>query len=59
MAEALREHVLEVPIVVAAEHVSAAFVLAARRAGVSQLLVKPYALDAAFSALLEEQMGID
>ena len=46
------------PVIVAAEEVSRALVLAAHRAGVSQLLVKPYELDESFSTLLEEQMDL-
>jgi CheY-like chemotaxis protein len=44
------------PIVLAAEDISASIVLAARRNGVAQLVVRPYALDATFSALLGEQV---
>lgn len=46
------------PIILAAEDVSRALVLAAHRSGISQLLVKPYPLDEALSALLEQQMGL-
>jgi len=46
------------PFILAAEDVSRALVLAAHRSGVSQLLVKPYPLDEAFSTLLEQQMGL-
>ena len=46
------------PIILAVEEVSTAIVLAARRNGISQVLVKPYALDAAFSDLLNQQMGL-
>lgn len=42
------------PIVLAAEDISAAVVLAARRNGVRQLVVRPYAMDTAFSTLLSE-----
>jgi len=59
MVQRLHEAGLELPaIVLAAEEVSRTLVLAAHRAGVSQLLVKPYALDEAFSLLLEQQMGL-
>lgn len=44
------------PIVVAAEDISTAIVLAARRQGVNQLVVRPYALDPAFSSVLTGQM---
>jgi len=44
------------PIVLAAEDISTSIVLAARRNGVAQLVVRPYALDATFSALLSEQV---
>ncbi len=46
------------PIVVAAEDISAAIVLAARRHGVAQLVVRPYELDATFAALLSEQVTL-
>lgn len=46
------------PIVLAAEDISTAIVLAARRNGVAQLVVRPYALDATFSALLSEQVTL-
>jgi CheY-like chemotaxis protein len=46
------------PIVLAAEDVSTAIVMAAHRSGVAQLLVKPYDLDEALSELLATQMGI-
>jgi CheY-like chemotaxis protein len=46
------------PIILAVEEASAAIVLAAHRNGVAQILVKPYALDAAFSELLSQQMGL-
>jgi len=53
----LRNAVHELPpIILAAEDISTAVVLAARRKGVTQLVVRPYALDAAFSALLSEQL---
>jgi CheY-like chemotaxis protein len=53
----LRNAFLELPpIILAAEDISTAVVLAARRKGVTQLVVRPYALDAAFSALLSEQL---
>jgi CheY-like chemotaxis protein len=42
------------PVIVAAEEVSRALVLAAHRSGISQLLVKPYALDESFATLLEQ-----
>lgn len=46
------------PVVLAAEEISRALVLAAHRSGVSQLLLKPYVLDDSFSSLLEQQMGL-
>jgi len=46
------------PIILAVEEASAAVVLAARRNGVSQILIKPYSLDAGFSDLLTQQMGL-
>lgn len=46
------------PVIVAAQEVSRALVLAAHHAGVSQLVVKPYRLDETFSSLLEQQMGL-
>ncbi len=46
------------PIVLAAEDISTAIVLAARRNGVNQMIVRPYALDAAFSSVLTEQMAL-
>jgi CheY-like chemotaxis protein len=46
------------PVILAAEDISTALVLAARRNGVTQLVVRPYALDATFSALLAEQMAL-
>jgi len=46
------------PVILAVEEASAAIVLAAHRNGVSQILVKPYSLDAAFSELLSQQMGL-
>lgn len=46
------------PVILAAEEISKALVLAAHRSGISQLLVKPYGLDESFSILLEEQMEI-
>jgi DNA-binding NtrC family response regulator len=42
------------PIILAVEEASTAIVLAAHRSGVTQILVKPYALDSAFSELLEQ-----
>jgi CheY-like chemotaxis protein len=42
------------PIVLAVEDASTAIVLAARRAGVAHVLVKPYSLDAAFTELLDQ-----
>lgn len=47
-----------VPLILAADEISTATVLAARRAGVDQLVVKPYALDGALSTLIEEQLGL-
>jgi len=46
------------PIVMAAEEVSTAIVMAAHRSGVAQMLVKPYALDGTLSDLLAQQMGL-
>ena len=46
------------PVIVAAQEVSRALVLAASRAGISQLVVKPYNLDETFSSLLEQQMEL-
>ena len=46
------------PVILAVEEASTAIVLAAHRNGVSQILVKPYSLDAAFSELLSQQMGL-
>lgn len=46
------------PTVLAADEVSKAIVIAASRVGVTQLLVRPYALDEAFSTMVEEQMGL-
>lgn len=46
------------PIVLALEEVSASTVLAARRAGVTSLMVKPYDLDEAFSGILEGALGL-
>jgi CheY-like chemotaxis protein len=46
------------PIILAGQEVSTSIVLAAHRAGVSQMLVKPYALDAALTDLLNQQMGL-
>ena len=45
------------PIILAAEEVSTSIVMAAHRSGVSQMLVKPYALDDALSDLFNQQMG--
>jgi len=44
------------PVILAVEDVSTSVVLAARRNGVTQMLVKPYILDAAFTELLNQQM---
>jgi len=46
------------PVIVAAQEVSRALVLAAHRVHVSQLVVKPYSLDETLSSLLEQQMGL-
>ena len=46
------------PVIVAAQEVSRAFVLAAHRVGVAQLVVKPYSLDETFANLFEQQMGL-
>ena len=45
------------PVVMASSEISRTLVLAAQRKGVSQLLVKPYAFDAAFSATLEDTLA--
>jgi DNA-binding response OmpR family regulator len=45
------------PVILAVAEVSAGIVLAAHRQGVAQVLVKPYALDAAFSELLDQILG--
>ncbi|MBK8794434.1 MAG: hypothetical protein IPN59_15270 [Holophaga sp.] len=59
MVQRLKEAGLVLPpIVLAAEEVSRALVIAAHRVGVAQLLVKPYGLDDALSTLLEQQMGL-
>jgi CheY-like chemotaxis protein len=59
MVQRLAEAGMELPpIILAAEEVSRSLVLAAHRVGVSQLLVKPYALDDDFSLLIEQQMGL-
>jgi CheY-like chemotaxis protein len=44
-------------VVLAQEEISTATVLAARRAGVSNLMVKPYDLDDSFSVILESALG--
>lgn len=46
------------PVILAVDEASTGIVLAASRNGVSQILVKPYGLDQAFSALLQQQMGL-
>jgi CheY-like chemotaxis protein len=46
------------PLVLALEEISTATVLAAKRAGVTNLMVKPYELDDAFSAILEGALGL-
>lgn len=46
------------PVVLAAEELSRPLVIAATRLGVTQLLVKPYGLDEALSAMVEGQMGL-
>lgn len=46
------------PVVLAASDFSRLYLMAAQQAGVSQLLVKPYALDEAFSKQLEDAMGL-
>lgn len=59
LVEALRRVSEDLPaIVLAQEEISTATVLAARRAGVSNLMVKPYDLDDAFSVILESALGI-
>lgn len=46
------------PILLAQENMSAVIVLAARRSGVDQLLVKPYELDAALLGMIDGLLGI-
>lgn len=46
------------PIVLAADEVSRALVIAAHRVGIAQLLVKPYGMDDSLSGLLEQHMGL-
>ena len=59
LAEALQQvGETHIPLVLAAEEVSTATVLAARRVGVDQLIVKPYVLDETFSSIFEQQMGL-
>jgi CheY-like chemotaxis protein len=59
MVSQLHEEGIDMPpVIVAAHEVSRALVLAAHRASVSQLVVKPYSLDETFSNLLEQQMGL-
>ena len=59
MVQRFQEGGLELPpVILAAEEVSRALVLAAHRVGVTQLLVKPYAFDDTLSLLLEQQMGL-
>jgi len=59
MVQRLQEAGLTLPpIVLAAEEVSRALVLAAHRVGVTHLLVKPYAFDESLSLLFEQQMGL-
>jgi DNA-binding response OmpR family regulator len=42
------------PVVLAVEDASTAIVLAAHRAGISQILVKPYSLDSALTDLMDQ-----
>ncbi|MBI4914011.1 MAG: response regulator [Acidobacteria bacterium] len=59
LVEALRRLQGELPpVILAQEEISTALVLAARRAGVTQLMVKPYALDESFSAIVEQALGL-
>lgn len=59
MVQRLQEAGLALPpIVLAAEEVSRALVLAAQRVGVTHLLVKPYTFDESLSLLFEQQMGL-
>lgn len=59
MVQRLQEAGLALPpIVLAAEEVSRALVLAAQRVGVTHLLVKPYAFDESLSLIFEQQMGL-
>ena len=59
MVQRLKEAGLDLPpIVLAADEVSRALVIAAHRVGVSQLLVKPYGLDDTLSSLIEQHLGL-
>ena len=59
MVQRLRDAGMAMPsVVLAADEVSRALVVAAQRCGISHLLVKPYALDESLSLLLEQQMGL-
>jgi AmiR/NasT family two-component response regulator len=58
VSELPEEDLVMPPVIVAAQEVSRALVLAAHRTGVAQLVVKPYSLDDTFSSLLEQQMGL-
>ena len=59
MVQRLRDAGMAMPsVVLAADEVSRALVVAAQRCGISHLLVKPYALDDSLSLLLEQQMGL-
>jgi len=57
VAQLRAAHPVLPPIILAVEEVSTAIALAARRNGVTHILVKPYGLDAAFSDLLNQQLG--
>jgi CheY-like chemotaxis protein len=59
MVTQLREEDQDLPpMIVAAEEVSRSLVLAAHRAGISQLVVKPYDLDETLAGLLEQVMRL-
>jgi DNA-binding NtrC family response regulator len=59
LLEALRRVSEDLPaVVLAQEEISTTTVLAARRLGVSNLMVKPYEVDDSFSVILETALGI-
>ncbi len=60
MLQRLKDAGLTVPpVVLAASDFSRLYLMAAQQAGVTQLLVKPYVLDDAFSRQLEDAMGLN